>query len=243
MNITVLKRDGRRESYNANLINQALERACEDLSDPVGKVMQIASETELTLFDGITTEQLDQALINTAVQNIKDDPEFDTIAARLYLKLIYKKVLGDFTSEKEFLRKHKTGFVNFIKKGMKEKVLDERLAGKKFDLEKLAEALDPSCDSLLKYIGISAMINRYILKDRKQVIMETPQYFWMRVAMGLAFNEKNATKRAIDFYKKMSKLEYLAAGSTLVNAGTPFPQLSNCFIMELQDDIGHIGKT
>src|SRR3990167_9403713 len=164
MNITVLKRDGRRESYNANLINQALERACEDLSDPVGKVMQIASETELTLFDGITTEQLDQALINTAVQNIKDDPEFDTIAARLYLKLIYKKVLGDFTSEKEFLRKHKKGFVNFIKK-----VLEERLAGKKFDLEKLAEALDPSCDSLLKYIGISAMINRYILKDRKQV--------------------------------------------------------------------------
>ncbi len=243
MNITVLKRDGRRESYNANLINQALERACANLSDPVGKVMQIASETELTLFDGITTEQLDQALINTAVQNIKDDPEFDTIASRLYLKLIYKKVLGDFASEKEFLKKHQAGFVNFISKGVKEKVLDPRLAGKKFNLVKLAEVLDPSCDALLKYIGISALINRYILKDRKQIIMETPQYFWMRVAMGLSLNEKNATKSAIDFYKKMSKLEYLAAGSTLVNAGTPFPQLSNCFLMEMQDDIGHIGKT
>lgn len=243
MNITVQKRDGRRENYNANLINQALERACENLTDPVGKVMQIASETELTLFDGITTEQLDQALINTAVQNIKDDPEFDTIAARLYLKLIYKRVIGDFESEREFARKHKAGFVHFIKKGVKEKVLDERMMAKKFDLEKLADALDPKRDSLLKYIGISALMNRYILKDRKQVTMETPQYFWMRVAMGLALNEKNATKKAIDFYNKMSKLEYLAAGSTLVNAGTPFPQLSNCFLLEMQDDIGHIGKT
>lgn len=73
--------------------------------------------------------------------------------------------------------------------------------------------------------------------------METPQYFWMRVAMGLSFSEKNPTKAAIDFYHKMSRLEYLAAGSTLVNAGTIFPQLSNCFVMEMQDDIEHIGKS
>lgn len=242
MNITVQKRDGTRQEYDANLINQALERACQNLTDPVGKVMQIASETELTLFDGITTEQLDQALIHTAVQNIKDDPEFDTIASRLYLKLIYKKVLGDFKTDKEFLAKHRRGFVSFIKKGVREKVLDKRVLTK-FNLEKLAEALLPENDSLLKYIGISAMINRYMLKDRNQVLIETPQYFFMRVAMGLSLNEKKATQQAIAFYKKMSSLEYLAAGSTLVNAATPFPQLSNCFLMEMQDDIGHIGKT
>ena len=113
MNITVLKRDGSRQPYDANLINQALERACENLEDPVGKVMQIASETELTLFDGISTEQLDQALIHAAVQNIKDDPQFDTIATRLYLKLIYKKVLGDFKTETEFRRLHKAGFSKY----------------------------------------------------------------------------------------------------------------------------------
>lgn len=243
MDITVLKRDGSRQPYDANLINQALERACEELNDPVGKVMQIASETELTLFDGISTEQLDQALINTAVQNIKDDPEFDTIATRLFLKLIYKKVLGDFKTDKEFQKLHKAGFAKYIKKGLKEKNLDTRFATKKFDLVALSEALDPKRDSLLKYIGLSAMINRYMMKGRDQVLMETPQYFWMRVAMGLSLNEKNPTKSAIAFYNKMSSLQYLAAGSTLVNAGTPFPQLSNCFLMEMQDDIGHIGKT
>ena len=243
MNIKVLKRDGSREAYNANLINQALERACENLSDPVGKVMQIASETELTLFDGISTEQLDQALINTAVQNIKDDPEFDTIASRLYLKLIYKKVLGDFREEKEFLALHKKGFSKFIKKAAATDLLDKRLLSKKFNLEKLAEAIDPKRDSLLKYIGLNAMMSRYMLKDRTQTLMETPQYFFMRVAMGLCLNEKNATRIAIDFYNKMSSLEYMAAGSTLANAATPYPQLSNCFLLEMQDDIGHIGKT
>ena len=144
MNITVLKRDGTRQPYDANLINQALERACENLEDPVGKVMQIASETELTLFDGISTEQLDQALINTAVQNIKDDPQFDTIATRLYLKLIYKKVLGDFKTDKEFQRLHRAGFAKFVKKGLKENMLDKRFSNKKFNLEKLAEVLEPS---------------------------------------------------------------------------------------------------
>ncbi|HVZ11651.1 MAG TPA: ribonucleoside-diphosphate reductase subunit alpha [Patescibacteria group bacterium] len=243
MDITVLKRDGSRQPYNANLINQSLERACETVSDPVGKVMQIASETELTLFDGISTEQLDQALINTAVQNIKDDPEFDTIATRLFLKLIYKKVLGDFVTDQEFAEKHLAGFTTFINKGIDEKVIDPRLGKKNFKLKDLAAAIDTKRDSLLKYIGLTAMTNRYMLKDRSQVLMETPQYFFMRVAMGLALTEKNPTDMAIKFYDKMSRLEYLAAGSTLVNAGTPFPQLSNCFLMEMQDDIGHIGKS
>src|SRR3990167_1833798 len=138
MNITVLKRDGTRQPYNANLINQALEKVCENLTDPVSKVIQIATETELTLFDGITTEQLDQAIINTAVQNIKDDPEYDTIATRLFLKLIYKKVLGDFAVESEFLKLHKAGFPIFIKKGVAEKVIDKRLADpKKFRVKEL----------------------------------------------------------------------------------------------------------
>src|SRR5579872_6153894 len=193
MNITVLKRDGTREPYNANFINQALERACKDLTDPVSKVMQVASETELTLFDGITTEQLDQALINTAVQNIKDDPEFDTVASRLFLKLVYKNVLGDFVNEQEFAIKHKAGFIDFIHKAVKMDILDERLEDKGFDLSKLAEALDPKRDELLKYIGLVTMTNRYNVKDRDQKLMETPQYFWMRVAMGLSLNEKDPT--------------------------------------------------
>lgn len=243
MNIYVAKRDGTKEPYNANLINQALERACENLTDPVSKVMQVASETELTLFDGITTEQLDQSLINSAVQNIKDDPEFDTIASRLFLKLIYKKVFGDFTTEKELVWKHRGGFIHYLKGGIKEKLLDPRLGRKKFDFEKLSYELELKRDSLFKYVGLITLMNRYVIKNRNQNWLETPQYFWMRVAMGLSLNEKNPTKAATEFYHKMSQLEYIAAGSTLVNAGTIFPQLSNCFLMEVQDDLNHIGKS
>lgn len=243
MDIYVLKRDGSRELYNANLINQAVERVSFDLTDPISKVTQVASETELTIFDGITTEQLDQALINTAVQNIKDDPEFDTIASRLYLKLIYKNVLGDFADEKELVRKTKSGFVDFIHKGIQLDILDKRFETVGFDLQKLAENLDHTRDFLLKYIGLVTMTNRYALKDHHQTLLETPQFLWMRIAMGLSLNEKDPTNAAIDFYHRMSKLEYLAAGSTLVNAGTIFPQLSNCFLMEMQDDLDHIGKS
>jgi ribonucleoside-diphosphate reductase alpha chain len=87
------------------------------------------------------------------------------------------------------------------------------------------------------------MLNRYLMKDEKQNPLETPQFFWMRVAMGMSLNEKDPNEWAIKFYDKMSALEYLSAGSTNIGAGTPKPKLSNCFLMEMHDDMEHIGKT
>ncbi len=87
------------------------------------------------------------------------------------------------------------------------------------------------------------MQNRYLVKNEKQYPLETPQYFWMRIAMGMSLNEKNPTEWAKKFYDKMSKLEYLSAGSSNIGAGTPHPKLSNCFLMEIHDDMEHIGKT
>ena len=81
--ITVVKRDGTREPFDANKINLALVEASNGLPDQISKVVQVASELQLTLFDGITSEQLDEAVIHTALQNIKDDPDFDIIATRL----------------------------------------------------------------------------------------------------------------------------------------------------------------
>jgi ribonucleoside-diphosphate reductase alpha chain len=91
MNITVVKRNGEREPYDANKINLAIEHAAEGLEDSIAWVTQIASELELTLFDGITTQQLDEAVIQVALQNVKDDPAFDVVAARLLVKTIYKR--------------------------------------------------------------------------------------------------------------------------------------------------------
>jgi ribonucleoside-diphosphate reductase alpha chain len=242
MTITVVKRNGQREPYDANKINLAIEKASAGLDENITWVTQIASELELTLFDGITTQQLDEAVIQVALQNVKDDPEFDTVAARLLLKTIYKRVLGDYETDEDLRRLHVEHFGPNLRRGVEEGLLDTRLT-EMFDLDRLAKTLDPDRDDLLKYIGVVTLNNRYGIKGRNGDALEVPQYFWMRIAMGLSLNEADPTTQAIRFYEKMSKLEYLAAGSTLVNAGTSYPQLANCFVMEMQDDIEHIAKT
>src|SRR4051794_32990495 len=242
MGITVVKRNGEREPYDANKINLAIEHASAGLDPNITWVTQIASELELTLFDGITTQQLDEAVIQVALQNVKDDPAFDTVAARLLLKTIYKRVLGDYDSPDQVVALHRSGFRPYIERGVAEELLDPRL-GTLFELDVLAAALEPAHDELMKYIGVVTLNNRYGIKARNGEPLEVPQFFWMRIAMGLALNEADPTTTALAFYRKMSSLDYLAAGSTLVNAGTRYPQLANCFVMEMQDDMEHIAKT
>jgi ribonucleoside-diphosphate reductase alpha chain len=240
--ITVVKRDGTREAYDANKINLAIESASRGLDENITWVTQIASELELTLFDGITTQQLDEAVIHVALQNVKDDPAFDTVAARLLLKTIYKSVLGDYETPDELKTLHAERFSANVQRGVAEGLFEPRFTSL-FDLDALGAALEPSRDELLKYISVVTLNNRYGIKARNGEPLEVPQYFWMRVAMGLSLNEADPTATAMGFYEKMSKLEYIAAGSTLVNAGTAYPQLSNCFVMEMQDDIENIAKS
>ena len=240
--IKVVKRDGTREPFDANKINLALVQASEGLADQISKVVQVAAELQLTLFDGITSEQLDEAVINTALQNVKDDPDFDIIAARLLLKNIYKNILGDYSSEAELKKLHETKFADYLKFGRDNGLLDERMNGKVFDLKKLAKALDPSRDSLSKYLGVVTNKNRYALRRQSGEPIEVPQYTHMRIAMGLSFNAEDPTACALDFYEHMSRLDYVPGGSTRVNAGGSFPQLSNCFLIEVQDDMESIAK-
>lgn len=241
MTINIRKMDGSLEPFMVDKINQAIMDASIGLPEQNAKSFQIAKETELTLYDGITTKELDQALISASVQNIKDDPDFDIIASRLLLKIMYKEVIGDFSSHEELNSKHRLAFAKYIEFGIKEGLLSPNL--NIFDLEKLAGLLDLSRDSLLTYSGLSTMKHRYLIKSEDQNLLETPQFFWMRVAMGLSYNEKDPTAMAENFYNKMSRLEYIAGGSTNINAGGKTPRLSNCFIMDLEDNISHIGKT
>src|SRR3954470_22162535 len=118
--ISITKRDGTKEPFNADKINRSIERAAAGLSDPISMVTQIATETRLTLYDGITTDELDQATINAAVQNIKEDIEYDKVATRLLLKTIYRKVLGVYDNDnpEELKKKHRDGFLKYIKDGV-----------------------------------------------------------------------------------------------------------------------------
>ncbi|WP_375001699.1 ribonucleoside-diphosphate reductase subunit alpha [Aeromicrobium sp. CTD01-1L150] len=242
MAITVIKRDGTRAAYDGYEIAQSITEAAQGLDDELARATQLRSELEITLFDGITSEQLDEAVIGVALQNVKDDPAFDTIASRLLIKTLYKKVFGEGVTRDEVYSFHGPAFVRSILRGVELGLLDERL-GEAFDLERLGSALDPDRDDLLRYVGAQTMRNRYMLTEPDGAPLEVPQFFWMRVSMGLSLNEEDPTSAALSFYDKMSHLEYLAAGSTLVNAGTSYSQLSNCFVMQMEDDIEHIAKS
>ncbi len=242
MQISVTKRDGTRELFNADRINKSIEKACRDTEDWVGKVVQIASETRLMLYDGITTEELDHATINAALQNVQEDPVYDTIATRLLLKTVYKRVLGDYDESKDALTaKHAEHFMSYIKDGVESGILDKRMLS--FNLETLSKTLTLQRDELFGYAGLSTLLDRYALKNPAQQPMETPQYFFMRVAMGLSYNEQDPNAAAIRFYNRMSRLEYIAGGSTNIAAGTSRPALSNCFLMQIEDDMEHIAKS
>lgn len=240
--ITVVKRDGTRAPFDANEINLALVEASEGLPDQISKVVQVASELQLTLFDGITTEQLDEAVIQTALQNVKDDPDFDIIAARLLLKNTYKKILGEYKTAEELKKLHEEKFAAYLKEGIESGLLDKRMTNKVFDLKKLAAAIEPSRDRLSKYLGVVTNNGRYALRRTGGAPIEVPQYTHMRIAMGLSFNAEDPTACALDFYEHMSKLEYVPGGSTRVNAGGAFPQLSNCFLLDVGDDMEAIAK-
>ena len=240
--INVVKRDGTKEPFDANKINTAILKACEGLPDQISKVVQVATELQLTLFDGITTKQLDEAVIQTVLQNVKDDPDYDKIAARLLLKTIYKQILGDYETAEELKKLHAREFPKFVKAAVKEGLLDKRMADGRFDLKKLAAELDPARDNLSKYLGVVTNKNRYALRKQNGSPIETPQFTHMRIAMGLSYNEADPTTAAIEFYNHMSNLEYVPGGSTRVNAGGSFPQLSNCFLLNVDDDMESIAK-
>jgi ribonucleoside-diphosphate reductase alpha chain len=241
--IHVVKRDGTREAFDANKINLALVKASEGLPDQISKVVQVAAEVQLTLFDGITTQQLDEAVIHAALQNVKDDPDFDTIAARLQLKNDYKNILGDYETEKDLKKLHVKHFLPYLKQGVKDGLLDERMTDSTvFDHKKLAEALDPERDNLMRYLGVVTRRNRYSLRKNSGAPIEVPQYTAMRIAMGLSLCEKEPTKIALEFYEYISKLDANPAGSTRINAGGSFPQLSNCFLFDIEDDMEAIAR-
>ncbi|MCI1747348.1 MAG: ribonucleoside-diphosphate reductase subunit alpha [Acidipropionibacterium sp.] len=246
--IRVRKRDGSLAPYDGAEVARSIQDAARGLDQEIARATQIQSEVEITLFDEMTTDELDEAVIQVALGNVKDDPAYDTIAARLLIKRLYKAVFGDTSdlfgdgSPDTIRLLHRGVFPTFVEHQVRDGVLDTRLA-EIFDLDELAAALDPARDDLLHYVGVQTMLTRYLLTTPERRALEVPQFFWMRVAMGLSLNEPDPTATALTTYRAISTLHYLPAGSTLVNAGTRYAQLSNCFVLQMEDDIEHIAKT
>ena len=236
MDIKIKKRNGRLEDFNVSKINISAERACEQILDV--SASEIVLDAQLQLYDKITTSEIDQALILSAREKIEKEPNYSYAAARLVLNTLYKEVFKEGVDSDAFELQYRKSFIQGIKLLVDQDRLDKRLLD--FDLKKLSDALSLDRDKSFKYLGIQILYDRYFIRSDDKV-MESPQSFWMRVAMGLAINEKNDKDDwAIKFYDLLSKLRYTPSTPTLFNSGTTHSQLSSCYLNTFDDSIDGI---
>ncbi|RUM57754.1 MAG: hypothetical protein DSY40_00555, partial [Nautilia sp.] len=217
--IKVKKRDGRIELLDISKIQKYTSAACKDLENVDQSELEL--DAKIQFRDGISTEEIQQTLIKTAVDKIDvDRPNWTFVAARLFLYDLYHKVsrwTGYIHLREYFKRGEKEGRIVL---GLKEK----------YDLDDLNDYIKPERDLQFTYLGIKTLYDRYLLKDKQNNPIELPQHMFMAIAMFLAQNEKNRQEWAKKFYDILSKFEVMAATPTLSNARTPRHQLSSCFL-------------
>jgi len=223
----VRKRNGDAEPVDVNKIVRAVERCAEDLDevDP----LRVATKTISGLYDGATTAELDRLSIQTAAEMTGEEPQYSRLAARLLAGYIDKEVRGQGIAS----------FSQSVGLGHAEGLIGDATATfVKDNARKLDDAVAPAADWEFEYFGIKTVYDRYLLRHpATRLVVETPQYFLLRVACGLS----RTPAEAIGFYRLMSSLAYLPSSPTLFNAGTSHPQMSSCFLVDSpRDDLGSI---
>jgi ribonucleoside-diphosphate reductase alpha chain len=238
----VIKRDGQSEDLMIGKIMDCLQRTCQEIGSAVSANL-ILDEVLKNLFDKIKSyEVLDILILSTAVLTEKD-PAYSKAAAHFLLQKIYKEVNGASVEEATLDRIYRQAFIIGIDKGIEAGHFDTRLAD--FDLHELSKALVIERDHEFEYLGLQTLNDRYLTKlseGKRRILIETPQAFWMRVAMGLALGESDKNTRAIEFYNLISQLLFVPSTPTLLHAGLTRPQLSSCFLSTVNDDLHHIFK-
>ena len=227
---------GKRVALDMGNLQALIEASCANLGSAI-KPGPITAETMRNLYDGVPIEEVYKAAILAARTLIEKDPDYTYATARLLLHTIRKEVLGEEISHEAMASRYVTYFPEFIAKGVKNELLDEKL--QQFDLARLGAALKPERDLQFDYLGLQTLFDRYFLHVRKQRI-ELPQAFFMRVAMGLSLNEQHREERAIEFYEILSSFDFMSSTPTLFNAGTLRSQLSSCYLTTVADDLGGI---
>jgi ribonucleoside-diphosphate reductase alpha chain len=232
--------DGSIVDFDNNSMLQELEQIAKGLRIDCGTLFLDACSH---LYNGIHLKELKTALVNAARNKIELSIDYSYFAARLVLNKIYNQTIQISLKDKDFEEKYRDSFYNYLQEGVANGSLNKNLL--EFDIPKIQKALTPKRDLLFQYRGIQTIHDRYLLRttDEKRQIFELPQYFWMRVAMGLASSEKtDHTKYAIDFYNCISTMSYIPSTPTLFNAGTTHSQLSSCFLNTVEDSLKGIFK-
>jgi ribonucleoside-diphosphate reductase alpha chain len=219
--MSVRKRDGSLEPVQVDKIVRAVARCAEGLDVDV---MRVATRTISGLHDGITTAELDQLSIATAAALTAEQPDYSRCAARLLAGFIDKEVMGQ--NIHSFSQSIKAGAASGI-------IADDVAELVAANAYKLDLAVDPARDRLFEYFGLRTVYDRYLIKDpESRLVTETPQYFFLRVACGLA----ETAKEAIAFYQLISSLEYMPSTPTLFNSGTNHSQMSSCYLLDSPGD-------
>ncbi len=222
----VTKRDGSKEQLDISKIHKVTEWACDGLNVSQSE-LEIGAN--LLFFDGIKTSQIHDALIGAAAGlNAVESQDYTFVAGRLLLQKLYKEAWNDINYPT--LR-------TYIEAGVAAGKLDPRL-GTMFNLDALNDIIDVARDRQFTYIGLQTLADRYFIRDtdNKRVI-ELPQHFYMRVAMGLAVQEAEPNAWASAFYHLLSSHEFSNSTPTLFNAGTNHSQLASCFLNTVADSI------
>lgn len=218
----VRKRNGSLEPVDVNKIVRAVGRCCQGL--PQVDAIRVATKTIGGLYDGATTKELDRLSINTAASLIVEEPEYSRLAARLLATYI----------DKEVQNQEIHSFTQSIAAGHKAGLIADEIAQFVADnSRKLNDAIEAQRNDLFEYFGLRTIYDRYLLKHpTTRRVFETPQYFFLRVACGLA----RTVHEAVDLYGLISSLEYMPSTPTLFNSATRHQQLSSCFLLDSPHD-------
>ncbi|MCJ9072944.1 ribonucleoside-diphosphate reductase subunit alpha [Acinetobacter baumannii] len=228
--LQVTDANGQLQPLDLSALQATVNRAAEGLEGI--DVQAIIDETVKNLYNGVKESDIATTMMMATRTRIEQEPNYTYVTARLLRDelvstgLAFLGLLAD-TAENNALEA-------FLKKGVELDLLSPDLL--KFDLEKLAAAIQPERSNQFTYLGLQTLFDRYFIHSNG-VRFELPQLFFMRVSMGLALNEQDKEERAIEFYNLLSSFDYMASTPTLFNSGTLRPQLSSCYLTTIGDDL------
>ena len=240
--VNVTRADGTVAPLDVQRLRDLVDEACAGLAET--QAQKILDDTCRSLFDGVNERDVAQALVMSARTLIEKEPNYSYVAARLLLDLLRREALGflgldtQVQTQADMSGRYPDYFKAYIKRGADLELLDSRLS--KYDLERLAAAMQPERDLQFTYLGLQTLYDRYFIHDGDKTRFELPQAFFMRVAMGLAINEIDREERAIEFYHLLSSFDFMSSTPTLFNSGTLRPQLSSCYLTTVPDDLDGI---
>ena len=228
----VIKRNGEKESVKFDKITRRIEKLLFDIKDIDATL--ITQKICNRIFSGITTTELDNLASQVCMSMVTDNINYGTVGSRLVISNHQKNTKENFLNVVKDLRNNKDILGNLAPL-VSEEVLE---VAEKHEND-INEIIDMDRDYLLDYFSFKTLEKAYLLKVNKKVV-ERPQHLFMRVAIGIHGNDLENIKKT---YDNISLKNYTHATPTLFNSGTPYPQLSSCYLTATEDSVEGIYET